>query len=209
MLRELFKPIHVIVASAVVVGLILFAVLNGLYEKAYPVVIKKVPSDVKIFVNDKEIIGNRTNLANGTYTVKAEKDGFISKTSTEIITDDAKFIAISLVPSSDTAKKWASDNQQQYLELEKFVGSESENSGKTLATKNPIVTELPIQGPTYTIGYILDSKDTSSTSIILTIDAVEGYRNTAIRTLYDDGYNPAEYALSFKNLTNPFKDDTK
>jgi hypothetical protein len=141
--------------------------------------------------------------------VTGEKDGFTSSTSTTIITDDSKFIAVSLEPSSDAAKKWAENNQNQYLDLEKFVGSASENSGKTLASKNPIVRDLPISGPTYTVGYVLDSKDTSSTSIILTVHSPAGYRNEAIRSIYQAGYSPAEYTISFTDYTNPFTEKTQ
>lgn len=209
MLRDVIKPIHIIIASALVLGLVLFFVFTKVYEAANPIIIKKVPSDAKLFVDDKEVSGGRTNLANGTYTIRAEKDGFTTETTTTLITDDSKFIAISLTPSSDAAKKWASENEQQYLDLEQFVGSASVNSGKTLAEKNPIVTALPITGPTYSVGYTVNQNDSSRTSITLTVHALEGYRNTAIHSIYTAGYNPADYTISFSDFTNPFAEASK
>lgn len=204
MLREIIKPIHIIIATVFVLGLILFAVVTKTYEAANPIVIKKVPSDAKLFVNNKEVTGSRTNLANGTYEIRAEKEGFVARTSTVVITDDAKYIAASLTAESDEAKEWAEKNEAAYLELEKFVGSMTENSGKTLAEKNPIVTSLPLSDFSYSVGYIKDPKDTSGTSIILTVRALDGYWNAGIRAIYQAGYDPADFTISLKEYTNPF-----
>lgn len=209
MLREIIKPIHIIIATVFVLGLILFAVIMKTYEAANPVVIKKVPSDATLLVDGKQINGGRTDLSNGTYTVKAERSGFNSTTFTTLITDDVKYIAVTLTPSSDEARKWAEDNQNAYLELERFVGSTTETSGQTLAAKNPIVTSLPLSDFSYSVGYVKDPKDTSGTSIILTVHALDGYWNAAIRSIYDAGYNPADYTITLNKLSNPFAEDNK
>lgn len=209
MLRDIIKPIHLMIAGVIILGIVLILVAVGFRDAVDPVVIKKVPSDILVFIDGKEINGDRTSLKNGTYTVKAEKSGFATTTFTTLITDDVKYIAVALTPSSDEAKKWADNNQNAYLELERFVGSTTEASGKTLAAKNPIVTRLPLSDFSYSVGYIKDPKDSSGNSIIVTVRALDGYWNTAIRSIYNAGYDPADYSLNLNELSNPFKESSK
>ncbi len=60
----------------------------------------------------------------------------------------------------------------------------------------PILIEL--QNSLYTV--IQDDKDKK----ILTVTAFSGYRNTAVKELYDIDQNPTDYKIIF-NYENPFK----
>ena len=66
MLRDIIKPVHLIIAGVAILALILVGALMKVYETVNPIVIKKVPGDAKLFINDKEEWGDRTSLANGT-----------------------------------------------------------------------------------------------------------------------------------------------
>lgn len=206
MLRDIIKPIHLIIAGVAILALILVGALMKVYETVNPIVIKKVPGDAKLFINDKEVWGDRTSLANGTYTVRAEKSGFATNTFTAIVNDDVRYIAATLTPSSDEAKKWAASNENAYLELERYVSSQNANSGKTLAENAPLVTQLPIEGYTYTVGYKNDAGNSSGKPIVVTIDTTAGYRNAAIGSIYNVGFDPGDYKLQFSDYTNPFEE---
>ncbi len=176
------------------------------------VTIYKVPKDAKLYIRDRELRGNKVNLENGTYEVTATKDGFKTDTTTIIIDDYTKYIAVALYPESKEAKEWYNKNQKAYLDLESFVYNQDSkdskdniNSGKP--ESDPIIPHLPIKNYTYNVGYITDQSDKSGRSIILTVDALTGYRNAAIRSIYELNLDPAEYNIKFENYKNPFKEE--
>lgn len=69
------------------------------------------------------------------------------------------------------------------------------------AENNPILNVLPYDDGTYAIGTLIGVDP-----IVVSIDAGVGYRNAAIRQIYDLGFNPANYTIQFENYTNPFKE---
>lgn len=208
MFTNKLKPIHLIILfSSMIALLVVVIVVQQVNIALNPVTISKVPSDAKLYVNGKEVSGERTNLANGTYVVTAKKDGFSDFTTTAVIDDDSKYIVVALAPESEDAKKWAEQNQNLYLEQESKAGKQAAEAGGAFAAKNPIVGVLPINNYTYNVGYKLDQRDTSGKSIIITVDAYEGYRNAAIRSISELGFDPGDYNIEFDNYTNPFTTD--
>lgn len=202
------KVRHIIITGLVLLGiLVLFGILRGVYVQVNPISISKVPGDAKLYINDKEVWGDHANLPNGTYSVRAEKDGFASYSGTVIIDDFNKYIVIALQPESDAAKKWASDNESAYLNQEAAGEATIGASGKSFADANPIVSQLPIEGYTYTVGYKLDQSDSAGKSIIVTVDTTSGYRNAALNSIYNVGFDPGDYKLQFTNYTNPFTEN--
>ncbi|HMQ96623.1 MAG TPA: PEGA domain-containing protein [Candidatus Nanoperiomorbaceae bacterium] len=206
MLRYIIKPIHIIIASVLLLVLVAVIVWPNIYQATNPITISKVPADATVYINDKEVSGDRTNLANGIYTVKATKDGFADYEGTVIIDDDSKYIVVALDPESNEAKQWAEDNQDAYLAQESTTGSEVGESGALVLDRNPIIDSLPIQAGIYAVGYVMDNTDKSGNSIIVTIDAPGGYRNAAIKDIYGIGSDPADYNIQIEDYTNPFKE---
>ena len=94
MLREIIKPIHIIILSVFVLAIVAIAVWSNVYQASNPITISKVPTDATVYINGKEVSGDRTNLANGAYTVKATKDGFSNYQDTVIIDDKSKSPAL-------------------------------------------------------------------------------------------------------------------
>lgn len=195
-----------IVALGISIGalLLIFAIVRGIYVQVNPISITKVPGDTKLFINDKEVWGDRTTLANGTYSIRGEKDGFTTYSGSVIIDDFNKHISVALQPASDSAKKWAEANASLYLNQEAAGESTLGESGKNFAAANPIVSQLPIEGYTYSVGYKLNQKDPSGRSIIITVDTTDGYRNAAMASIYNVGFDPGDYTIEFKDYTNPF-----
>ena len=199
------RPLHIVIA---IIGLmtlvVVYLVIRQTYITLNPIEISRVPSDAKVYINGKEV-GDRTNLSNGTYAVTAKKEGFSDFTSTVVIDDSNKFITVALSPSSDEAKKWAEQHEADYLQQEAVGGERLSQSGNTLAAKNPIVTVLPIDNYTSTVGYVMDERDTSGNSIIVTVDTSSGYRNAAITSIFNQGIDPGDYTIRFSDYTNPFE----
>ena len=205
MLNKFIKP-RTIVTSVIIllVGVLAAIIVSQVWQVNNPVTIDKIPADAKLFINDKEIQGDRTNLANGTYSVRAEKTGFATNTQTIVITDTSKAIVVSLTPESDDAKEWAENNSNAYLQQEGRAQQIYGEAGRKNVDQNPIIEKLPINNYTYNVGYTLDQNDASGKTIIITVDAYEGYRNAAVRSLSDIGFDPGDYNIRFDNYTNPF-----
>lgn len=197
MITERIKPIYIFLFLAGVLFVITYGILNYTYNLNNPLIISKVPSDITLYIDDKKVDGSRTKLSSGIHLIKAEKDGFTSMETQQLIDDDTKYIPVALLPSSDEAKKWASDNQQLYLDQEALVGPSEEAA--TTQTDTSLVPKLPLSGTGYSIGYVLDPSDTSGKSVIITVHADPGYDNVAIRAIYDAGFDPASYTYLFSS----------
>lgn len=205
MFNKYINPRILMIGAAVLfVGIVIAIIATQVWQASSPVTIDKLPTDAKVFINDREVSGSRTNLANGRYTVRAEKSGFATSEQTVLITDTSKSIVVSLSPESDEAKKWAEANSNAYLEQEARTQKQIGEAGAKNVEQNPIIEKLPINNYTYIVGYKLDPKDTSGKSIIVTVDADEGYRNAAVQAIRDLGFDPGDYRIEFSNFVNPF-----
>jgi hypothetical protein len=208
MLRELPKSAKVAIAVFIVIIIALTG--YGIYKKAttsgtVAITVATAPSDATVTLNGSSVGQGTIYLApNKTYDIKVSKDGFSDYTAKKYIDATTNTITAALTPVSDSAKKWSQDNQSQYNSLEAQAGVQADVSGEAFTTRNPITNDLPIENFIYTIGYRLDTSDPSGNSIILTVDAAEGYRNGAIQAIRGLGYDPTKFKIEFKNYTSPF-----
>lgn len=168
------------------------------------VVVSVVPRDSEVLIgSDKK--GNGTHyLKPGTYTVEVKKNGFQTQKRTIIVSDnkDQNVVAVSLGPNSPEAKKWAEDNSDEYKKNEEFGAIEADVNGKYFSSLHPITKQLPFVDPYFTISYIANPDMT----ITLRIDTPSPrYRYYAIAKLRSLGYDPADFAIQFKDFRNPLE----
>lgn len=208
MLRDSIKPIHIIIASSVLAVIAIFIIFTQIYNVNNPVTISKVPSDARLYVDDKEVIGDRTNLKNGTYRIRATRDGFYDLETNVVISEYNQSIFVGLQPKSDEAIKWAEENQDLYIQQEGTPRSPAETeAGEAFISNNPIVRSLPAGNSLFSVGYIIDSNDATGKSIIVTVHAPGGFRNAAVQQIYNLGFDPGDYRIQFSDFTNPFKEN--
>lgn len=169
------------------------------------VTVSSTPSDAHITFNGTSEGNGTVYLKEGSYDVKATKEGFADASFKQYIDSSHTIVTIPLTAQSDSAKQWAKDHQNLYTELEGKAGQAANQQGETFRDKNPIVNLLPYSNFLFTIGYSNDPSDPSGNSIIIQIDAREGYRQGAINQIKSWGYDPTEYKIKFNNYENPFK----
>lgn len=166
--------------------------------------INAVPADAAITINGQPFSTGTAWLTPGTYTVKAQKDGF-SQREKRVIVDTKKkqnVTSLGLTPLSDTAKKWADSHQQDYKNNEVFGSLEAQSDGEYFATLHPIIKQLPFQDPYFNISYLRDQ--TNPDNIVLTIKTPSPrYRYFAIQKLRQMGHDPSDYRIQFNDFTNP------
>lgn len=193
----------VIVVVMIIIGYFIYTSVSR--SGKIPVTINAVPSDAQITLNDVEVSMGTVYLKPGGYKIKAGKEGFFDFTHETQIDQSNDVINIPLLAKSEEAKKWAEENQSEYLELESKAGEAAEEQGEDFRTKNPIVNLLPHDSLLYTIGYRADPEDPTGNSIIIEIDASEGYRQQAVYQIYQWGYDPTNFKINFREYENLFK----
>ena len=202
-LRQYRKPILltfavVVLLGAGIVGYSLY--IQHTRQGKIAITVTAVPGDTKITLNGSQKIGTGVvYLTPGTYSVLGQKDGF------EDFKEDIKFddtrarLVVTLIPSSDEAKKWAKDNQSQYLELEKKGGAIAAKNGEEFKKANPIVNNLPYENPYYTIGY--QSSDNKTITVIITAPSAR-YRYSALQQIRSWGYDPTDFKILYTNYVS-------
>jgi len=194
----------------VAIGILLIAVIGYLTFIAVsrsgklPVTINAVPSDASITIDGKKTSGKTAYVTPGSHEFKATKDGFTAFKASHYIDHENQVVTIPLSPESKEATKWAQDNQALYTQLEGVASQAANDQGQAFEDKNPITSLLPFNNYLYTIGYHADPSDPSGNSIIIDIDAADGYRQSALNQLYQWGYDPTNFTINFNNYKNPF-----
>lgn len=199
--KQLFKRLGL--------GFILLIIIWGVstYIDRYgkiPVVVSVVPSNASVTFSGKDSSNGTHYLQAGTYDVSVHQDGFKTQTQKVIITEgkEQNVVAVSLIAESDEAKKWANSHQDDYQKNEIYGSIQANSDGKYFTNKNPITTKLPYNDPYFTIGYIANS-DQSITLTIITPSP--RYRFYAIEQIRKLGYDPTDFKIVFKDFHNPLE----
>lgn len=164
-----------------------------------------VPGDAKIEMNGQAVSANGLYVIPGDHKFSASKEGFKTmEAHIHIAEGSPNTVTLPLEPESEEAKKWVQQNQNQYAALEGVAGKAANEQGEAVSEKNPVIRVLPYKNFLYTIGYKNDLSDPTGKSIIVTIDAVSGYRNAATRKLRELGYDPTQLKIEFTKYESPF-----
>ncbi len=195
----------------IITGLVIIVGLIGFYtyqtisrSDKVKVTIQAIPNDATILINNKQYGIGDVYILPGNYSVSVKKDGFQDYSQSLTFTKPTGNIDVALAPQSDAAKAWASQHSSDYSAYEGRAGTQAVTSGQSFLDKNPIVNHLPYENYLFTIGYFINPSDKSGNSIIITIDAAEGYRQSAINKIKEWGYQPSEFNITFNNYVDPF-----
>jgi DNA-binding MarR family transcriptional regulator len=204
-----FVRIHIRAILITILLIVVAAIAAGIYFSAsragkIAVTVAVVPSDAHTTVDGQSVSSGTIYLKPGSYTVTSKKDGFADYSEKQQIEDNQSSIVVSLTPESADAKKWADDHNSEYLANESLAGQAADTFSNDFRDKNPIVNVLPYDNYIFTIGYENDQSDPTNNSVIITIDAPEGYRNAAIDQIRSLGYDPTTLNIKFRNYTDPF-----
>lgn len=199
------KFIFILVGFGLLCAVIIFVSIVLSRTTKIPVTLAVVPSDATITLNGKSVSGGEISIKPGDYTLNASKPGFADYTLDIKIDQKNQFIPVLLTPVSPDAQVWARNNQDAYMKVEGKAGMAANQKGQTLRDSNPIIDKLPFSNLLFTIGYRADTSDPSGKSIVIEIDAIDGYRQEALNQLYQWGYDPTTLKIEFKNYQNPFK----
>lgn len=190
-----------VVFLAVIIYISLFAVSRS---GKTPLTLSAFPNDMTITVDGTAIKTGTTYLSPGTYLLEAKKDGYDSFSKTLVLEETKQTVAIILIPNSDEAFEYGRKNEKEYRKIQANAEVAAAEAGKLFNKLNPIARNLPYKTFFYSVGYRMDRTDPSGNSILIEIDAAEGYRQSAIYRIRQLGYDPTDFTINFRDYENPF-----
>lgn len=205
------KPILIGIASIALL-IVIFSIGINIWladrrEGLIPVEVLTAPSDSRITLDTGEVIGNGiVYIKPGKYTAKIEKEGFYSYERDFQVSntkDEKSTLYASLGAKSDEAKNWARWNQSAYGELERKTREIGVAYTKKLRDSHPIINDLPLKDPYFTVGY----KASEKYGITITLKGTSPrYRQSAIQAIEAKGYNLGEYVVEYEGFDNPLEE---
>lgn len=162
------------------------------------------PGDSLITINDETYKPGKIYLNEGLHSLVVSKDGFSRFTKTIDLKKDDQTIAVILSPESKEALEWSKQHESEYRKVQAKSEIAAAEAGKRFNKLNPIARHLPYKSFTYSIGHRMDTTDPSGNSIIVVIDAPEGYRQSALYHIRKLGQDPTDLTIDFINYENPF-----
>lgn len=194
-----------IVALLVVIGLGILVSRIG--KKAIKLTV--LPSYASVTIDGKKVSTRTTvYLKEGTHTIRASADEFEAE-QREFSTNTLPYLDMSLLPSTEKGKAWVLRNENLYTPMQARAEKAVVGSGQELASRYPIVSELPYtEEEGFKIGY--QTPDGTADSFVLTIHADSSLgRATALAQIRRWGYNPSEYTIRYVGFTNPLTETTQ
>lgn len=159
------------------------------------------PADSVLTIDGKNYKNKQSiNLRNGNYKATIKRDGFSTLDTDFTVSKGDKYLAFILESSSEEFVDYVTDNQQDYDDT---YSKSSEQLTIALDRQNeetPILSVLPYDQGVYIIGTIIGSDP-----LVVEIVGSTGYRNEAIKKLYELGIDPADYIIKFRDYNNPFE----
>ena len=159
------------------------------------------PADSVLTIDGKNYKNKQSiNLRNCNYKATIQRDGFSTLDTDFTVSKGDKYLAFILESSSEEFVDYVTDNQQDYDDT---YSKSSEQLTIALDRQNeetPILSVLPYDQGVYIIGTIIGSDP-----LVVEIVGSTGYRNEAIKKLYELGIDPADYIIKFRDYNNPFE----
>ncbi len=196
----------------IAVACILLLLITGIYISTLTisrqdktlVTISIFPEDARVTMNGEVVKPGKTYLSPGIYAVEATRDGFDNYSTVVTLEENEQTVAISLNATTEEGREYIKENQAAYTKTYGAGQQAAAEIGKIFNDRNPIAKRLPYKTFVYSIGYRMDQTDPSGNSIILTIDASEGYKQAALYRIRQLGYDPTDFTINFRNYENPF-----
>ncbi len=211
MQTEKNQPKYFIIGIIIFVGIIIFAIISYIINLTYSATLSTTiaPSTAVLTIDGKTYKINQDiklkPADNTTVTISAE--GFeTQEVSISLTKDKTTTLALYLIPE-DGDLSWYYNRPTENSLLLTIGGIQAAKTAKEYAEKYPISTILPIAfsesdpfWAEYSIngGAFSDCKNNKEFCIIIT-DTTGNYRDHAIKTIQDKGFNPNDYEIIYKH----------
>jgi len=197
--------LKIIIISIFAIAVVYFLYISIARLDKVAVHLETFPADTKVVIDDKNFKRGTIYLEPGVHTINASHSEFKSYSETIEINSETTSFAIMLDPSTDKGREMLNTtHRRDYDRARELSYKIKGEEGARFSEENPITKVLPDKSFIYSIGYIGDQSDPSGNSIIVTIDANEGYRQAALNRIHQLGYDPTDLNILFRDYENPF-----
>ena len=165
--------------------------------------VKYAPFAAVVKLDDTVIMNNNSNyIAPGSYHLKVEYENFQTYEGEVTITEETKYLYGKLIPANEDGAIFMNEHNKDFLEIEGIAGKVATEEGIKQRENYPIINELPIKDPYYSIGYNIDEDDVLN----ITVEASISYRQLAVNKLLEimSDEDFGKYNIVFYDLDNPF-----
>jgi len=177
------KIIKIIIPLFVIalIGIIIYSVSTMIYRNGKVAVnVVYAPYAATVKLNGAKIGNNATDyIVPGDYHLTVEFENFESIEQDIKITNDTKRLYASLKPINAAGEEYRKNHSGEFARIEKISGEVEKDVGTAIYNRWPILKQLPIKEPHYTIGYSMPSQDEA----IITVQANQAFRTVAIDSL--------------------------
>ncbi len=182
--------------------LIIFGTITGIRKQLEGgLQVNVVPKDSTIMIGTTKVPANKlVGIGAGTYTVAVSRNGFATqKKSVTIKSRQNNTQAFYLAPNSPAGEQWLSDNPLQAYLLEGNSSRSYDQLAASNTAKYPIVTQLPMYDPSFSITYGASQEHPKdSSAIALYINAYDpSARQAALQLIRDKGFDPSDMEIVF------------
>lgn len=197
------KKLFITLAGITILLLIFMGVLQLTQRRGkVRINVYKMPSFATVSVNGQSS-SDTLYVSPGKLTLTVSADGFESVEKELEVSGGSNHVIeefISLTPQSDDALEWVNSNAAAYQSFEQKAQQSYQTESEEMASRYPIIQDLPYRGDLYNIEYSLDNDE-----FRIQIEA-DGplERQVAIERIKSMGYEPSDYYVEFLHFDNPF-----
>lgn len=167
--------------------------------------VRVVPGDTILSVNEAPVKAGVMYLSPGKYTFKASKQGWKDDVQKVTLKSDGPHdIGLTPIPNSVEASKFLTANPDIQLEREKIGGENFNKNAQAFSEENPITQLLPYiksSGP-FRIDYG-PSKTRKGGVIIIISDSTANGRVNALKWIRQQGFDPTDYEIVYSDFVSP------
>lgn len=167
--------------------------------------VEVVPRDATVTIPGETDLPSRGDiyLKPGDYKVTVKKPGFETQTRTvRVSREGSPYVYVGLAGASKSAKKWVTQHTREYQRLEYLTTEKSREFGAKFKANNPIIADLPINDPYYSVSY--RNRDDATVELIIW-GTSPATRMAALNLLRDKGHEPTDYHITYDGFKNPLE----
>ena len=195
--------IAILVFFLIVIYILFTAVSRIGKEK---VSIEVIPKDATVYVDGKKIGSSDNYIKKGTYRFSAKKEGFKDDTQTITVPKGGVYIGLTPDPKSNKAIKWLQDNPKIQSQRESIGGKMADLQGYYIEKNTPVISSLPYYDSIAPFSIDYSGSKNREYGIFLTIsNSVPQSRVEALRYIKQNGGNPTDLEIIYKDFKNPLK----
>jgi hypothetical protein len=189
---------------SVIFVVVLFAfIITRIGQKKANVSLTLSPSVADVVVdNTKKVEQGKFYLAPGSHKLSVTMGGFAEKSvNFDVTKGQVTTLSVILLPNSRVGFDWLKNHPEEAARREGLGGKEFEQTGNAVASKLPLVDELPFIDQFFRVDYgpsIAHPDDSSAVALYIKYYSPEG-KQQALAWLKFKGYDPSKLEIIYQD----------